>query len=88
MFIIGVLAMFIPFVYVFIPAYQSQLCMCNFFELDRHAFSLDNANVFKTLQVMNLILSFVNNYGFVLMLVWMGLKIRHIKDNLSLVFEN
>lgn len=89
MFIIGVLAMFIPFVYVFIPAYQSQLCMCNFFDIDQgEGYGLDNANVFKTLQVMNLIFSFVNNYGFVLMLVWMGLKIRHIKDNLSLVFEN
>ena len=56
--------------------------------MDSETFGLNNVNVFKTLQVMNLMLSFINNYAFVLMLVWMGLKIRHIKDNLSLVFEN
>ena len=48
--VLGIVSMFIPYVYAIIPAYSSQVCLCNFYKEDSSdTLKLTSAQVFKTI---------------------------------------
>ena len=90
--VISLFGMFIPYVYIIIPAHESQVCLCDFF-LDQYEGILQNlkyigrVNTFRTLQVLSMTMFFMVNWLFLVALIYMGFKIRWIRDNLSLNTE-
>jgi len=67
--------------YVLIPAHESGMCICN------KAFN--GLITFKplSLQIVNSFMFYGLNWIFLLMLVWMLFKIRHINDKLKIKSE-
>ena len=78
----GVLAIYFPFVNAFLPVYESEICVCSFFE--EHAagrgfliFNMDNATV---LEDINRSIYYVANAAGLLIIIFMVFRIRHVTD--------
>ena len=95
MFVLCLLAMFNPYFYSITPAKESEICLCEFYQLPKAPkrnfwYTINEvrgAAAFLVLQYVNLIVFYLLNWVFLFALITMGLKIRYIKDGLSLVTE-
>jgi hypothetical protein len=78
----SIVGMWSPYFYVLLPVHQSEICLCSFDTL-RNA----SESEFRAFQVLNQTVFFTLNWMFLLALIWMNYKIRHIKSNLSILSE-
>ena len=79
--IFGLTSLGVPLMYVLIPAHESGMCICNK--------AINGLITFKPLS-LQIVISFMFyglNWIFLLMLVWMLFKIRHINDKLKIKSE-
>ena len=89
------LAMFNPYIYSITPAKGSDICLCEFYQSTDakpsnfwHTINeIRGPKSFIILQYVSLIVFYLLNWVFLFALITMGLKIRYIKDGLSLVTE-
>jgi hypothetical protein len=82
-----------PWIYAIIPASDSSICLCHFLKEPRtltgfgHVTHIDEQWEFYLIQAVNIGMFYLSNCLFLFALIFMGFRIRHIKDNLSLTTE-
>lgn len=85
-FTLGILALFFPFMYVLIPAHESDLCICSFYQRledddgDDWFWFFDSPSQFEELYIINVLVFYMVNWLFLMALVTMLYFIRHIND--------
>ena len=70
-----------PYVFALVPAHESEICLCSF------PATSNNAQTFNLLKTINTVMFFFVNWMFLLALLCINYKIRHVKSNLSIVTE-
>ena len=79
--LIGILALFFPLFYSLVPAHESGVCICNILVDGPNQIAiLPIWNSGKVLRVINTLAYYFFNWFFLLALILMFNKIRHIKD--------
>ena len=65
--------------------------MCDFYEEDTDLLdkllTINSASAFRALQIVTIVMFFGVNWTFLVILIFMGFKIRWIRDNMSLTTE-
>ena len=87
---LSTIGMFVPYVYAIIPVHESAVCMCSFLKSDGNRspiLELHTDNQYYTLQIINIFSYFFVNWAFIVCLIIMGFRIRHIKDNQNMSTE-
>ena len=80
--LLGMLGFFMPFFYALVPAHESGDCICN---VQAFALQLDLVQLSKkTLLILNTTMFYAVNWVFLLVLVLMLYRIRHIRDKLAI----
>jgi hypothetical protein len=82
--VIGVLGAFYPYVYAFIPAHESGVCLCSYYAAmfeSKSFFILKTRESYYVLQFINILAVFFVNWAFLFVLVVMIYRIRHIDDD-------
>ena len=84
--ILGIMALFLPGIYSIVPVHESDICLCYFFSkvFDETNPSdylfLDKQSSYVNFRFVNSIAFFLINWIFLMVLIWMIYKIRHIND--------
>ena len=80
----GILAIFFPYVYAFMPVDETELCVCSFYkELScdpDHYIILKGPSQYQILQGINITSFFVVNWIVLFLIVLMVCQIRHMND--------
>lgn len=88
--VIGFLGFFMPFFYAILPVHGADICLCQFYNEkishQKHYAALTQ-NSFTTLYSLNQISLFVVNFVFMVALIAMVNKIRHINDDTKIKME-
>jgi hypothetical protein len=84
LYIAGLLGFFFPWVYAFVPVHASEFCMCSFYVKQangsRNYPFLKNYMLAPILEI-NQLSFYAINFAFMLALIVMAYRIRHINDN-------
>lgn len=84
LYLTGLLGFFFPWVYAFVPVHASEICLCSFYNKqatgERTYPFLKDYMLIPLLEI-NQVSFYVVNFLFMLALIWMVNKIRHIHDN-------
>ena len=84
MFLAGVLGCYYPFVYASLPVHESDLCICSYYQAlhygSRDFFILKSNSQYRFLQLYNTTMFFVINWLFLVILILMIYRIRHVND--------
>ena len=85
-YIIGILGCFIPWVYAFVPSHASEICLCSFYSRSinnarKYQYPYLHNSDFYSLLIINQLSFYVVNIIFLVALIFMVYKIRHINDN-------
>ena len=84
-FVLGLVSLFNPFLFALVPAHESGICLCNI-QSSRNEITLLNIPVLVLLGI-NTFMFYCVNFFFLLFVVLMLYKIRHIKDKLETRYE-
>ena len=81
----GVLAIFYPYVYAFLPVDETELCVCSFYKIladkGKGTFLvLNRPEQYNTLQLINNTSFYILNWIVLALLIWMVYKIRKMDD--------
>lgn len=84
--IAGIIGAFFPYFFVFLPVHiMGNLCICNYFhELacgESYFLFLKSQDSYFVMQFINLFAVYFTTFGFLLVLIFMIYKIRHINDD-------
>ena len=92
MVVIGLLGCRFPYVYAVLPVHETDMCICSFFETmyydDKSYLLLKTDQSFAVIQTLNIITFLVSNWLFLVVLLWMIFKIRHIEDETLIKWES
>jgi Na+/H+ antiporter NhaB len=85
-FILGVLGCFFPWLYGFLPVHATEICLCSFYSKQqdpktRYSPLFLHAEDFNALVIINQLSFYLCNLLFLLLLILMINRIRHINDN-------
>lgn len=83
--LLGILACFFPYIYIFIPDAESDLCICSYYNAmydlsNPSHYLLMNDNSYPIMKTINTFMLFGVNWIFLVGLLIMLFKIRHIED--------
>lgn len=84
LYIAGLLGFFFPWVYAFVPVHASELCMCSFYVKQANGsrnYPFLNDNMLIPILEINQVSFYIVNFAFMLALIVMAYRIRHIHDN-------
>lgn len=89
--VVGILALFFPWVNAFLPTHMSDICLCSFyyekFVTSEHRYPFLEAQDFKYMSEMNLLIIFGSQFFFLTALIQMTYKIRHCNDDTKIKTE-
>lgn len=85
----GFLGFFFPLFYAFLPVHEADICLCQFYQskVSGWRYPALTANDFTFLEVVNLISVNLVNIFWMLALIFMVYKIRHINDVTKIKME-
>lgn len=83
-FLAGVIAIFFPYFFAFLPVHMGNICICSYFNNlacgSPHYLIMKSKESFYVLQAINLVAVYIINFAFFVILLFMIYKIRHIND--------
>lgn len=90
--ILGILGLFSPIAYTIIPVHESDMCLCAFYQeavCQDHNYWLFNSSFkYYKMRATNTTVYIVVNWVFLLILIKMIWRIRHINDETLIKSEN
>jgi hypothetical protein len=87
--IIGFFGFFFPFFYALLPVHEADICLCSFYadKIKGKKYPALTTHDFAGLEILNLISTYTVNFMFMIALIWMVYKIRHINDDTKIKSE-